>query len=80
MYIQVWYNASEKEVFEVVENKNLTKNFKMEILEKIVDSLENKDLSTISKVRCATVERLRGRELNAYLDTKEKFGFDTVKI
>ena len=79
MYIQVWYTASEKEVFEV-EDRNLSKKFKNEILEKIVDNLNYKDLATISKVRCATVERLRGKELSEYLETKGQFGFDTVKL
>jgi len=67
MLVQVNYNASQGVVISVKEVR-LTKSVKSEIKEKMIDNLEYKDLSVISRIRGAELKKMSHSEKNNYLE------------
>ena len=67
MLVQVNYNRSQGAVI-IVKEVRLTKSVKSEIKEKMIDNLEYKDLSVISRIRGAELKKMSHKEKNEYLE------------
>jgi hypothetical protein len=67
MIIQVKYNLSQYSTY-TTQERRLTKKVKSEIKERLIDSLEYKDLSTICRIRGAEIVRLSQKQSYDYLD------------